>query len=328
METLPALIGEPGGARLLRNVEVALADTRDAAARFIRAEKSEATRRAYRSDFRLFSTWCEAHGLTAMPASVETAVLFLSAQAESGLKASTVGRRAAAIGYAHRLAGEESPITDEVAKAALRGIRRTIGTEPDAKAPATADVMGELLAHVPKTGLLGLRDRALLLLGFGGAFRRSEVAGLDVADLEFVREGVLVHLGATKTDQEGQGAIVPVPNGSKLKPVAALRAWLEAAAIADGAVFRRVRRGGHVTADRLTPAAVAIVVKRYAGPAGFDLDDFAGHSLRAGFVTQALEDGADLLKVMSQTRHVEVRTLKKYDRRAKAFRNHAGKGFL
>lgn len=305
----------------------ALTDALSSAKRYARAEKSDATRRAYRSDFKLFSTWCEAHGLTTLPASIETSAMYLASLADGGLSSSTISRRSAAIAYAHKLAGCEPPTSAELLKATIRGIRREIGTAPDAKSPATAEVMAELLAQLP-AGIAGIRDRALLLVGFGGALRRSELVGLDVADLEFVREGVLVRLGKSKTDQEGAGAIVPIPNGSKLKPVIALRAWLEAGAIVDGPVFRRIRRGGHVTADRLAGAAVALIVKRNAGPAGFDLDDFAGHSLRAGFVTSALEDGADLFKVMDQTRHREVRTLRKYDRRAKAFRNHAAKGFL
>lgn len=292
------------------------------------AEKCEATRRAYRSDFADFRTWCLAHGQEHLPASVEATAAYLASLADRGLRASTVSRRAAAIAYAHKLAGHEPPTSAEQLRATIRGIRRTIGVAADQKAPATADVVRDLLRHVPKTGTLGLRDRALLLVGFAAALRRSELVGLDVADLDFSREGVILRLGVTKTDQEGAGAIAPIPNGTKLKPVAALSAWLSAAGIADGPVFRRIRRGGHVTAERLTPAAVALIVKRYAGPAGYAIADFAGHSLRAGFVTQALADGADLLKVMDQSRHVEVRTLKKYDRRAKAFRGHAGKGFL
>lgn len=305
-----------------------LTDVLTSADRYLAAEKSAATRLAYRSDFRDFTTWCDGHGLLACPARVDTVAGYLAGLADRGLKASTIGRRAAAIAFVHKRAGHEPPTNAEALRGVLSGIRRTLGTRPVQKAPATAEVMAELLAHVPKSGATGLRDRALLLIGFGGAFRRSELVAVDVADLEFRREGVLIHLGATKTDQEGQGGLKPIPNGTKLKPVAALRAWLELAAIVDGPVFRRIRRGGHVTAERLTDRSVADIVKRYAGPAGYDLDDFAGHSLRAGFVTQALEDGADLLKVMTITGHTEVRTLKKYDRRANAFRNHAGREFL
>lgn len=306
----------------------ALADALASADRYLAAEKSAATRRAYLSDARDFAAWCVAHGLDPLPASIGTVAAYLAQLADRGLKASTITRRTAAIGYAHRCAGYPTPTADEAVRRMMRGIRREIGVAPRQKAPVTASVMVELLAHVPKGSVVGLRDRALLLVGFGGALRRSELVGLDLCDLVFRREGVMVRLGATKTDQEGHGVEVPIPNGSKLKPVQALRDWLGAAQIEDGAVFRRIRRGGRVTQDRLTDRSVADILKRYVAPAGFDVDDFAGHSLRAGFVTQALEDGADLLKVMAQTRHTEVRTLKKYDRRASAFRNHAGRDFL
>lgn len=150
---------------------------------------------------------------------------------------------------------------------------------------------------------------------------------LDVEDLERTPEGVFVHIAFSKTDQEGQGHQVAVPRGSKLKVFDALEAWLTAAGISGGAVFRQVAKGGRVL-ERLTDQSVALIVKRRAAAAGLDPKLFAGHSLRAGFVTSALENGADLLRVMDVTRHREVKTLKAYDRRAKAFQNHAGRGFL
>lgn len=321
---LPAVIAAAGEA-----LPVAAADRLDTRARdYALAEKAEATRLAYRSDLALFAAWCDTRGVAAVRASPASVANYLTHLADAGLSAATVSRRAAAIAYAHKLAGFEPPTNAETVRATLRGIRRTLGTEPDRKAPATADVMGELLAQVPRETLLGLRDRALLLVGFAAALRRSELVGLDVADLDFAREGLWLRLGKSKTDQEGAGTTVPVPNGAKLKPVAALKGWLEAAALTEGAVFRRIRRGDRLGAERLSAAAVAEIVKRYAGPAGLAIEDFAGHSLRAGFATEALATGADIFKVMDQTRHRKIETLKIYDRRAKAFRNHAGKGFL
>lgn len=324
MENLPvpAIGGEefPASPAL----EHALHSARD----YARAEKAAATRRAYRADFEDFARWCASIGRPALPATIETVAAYLGQLADSGRAASTISRRAAAIGYAHRLAGHEPPTSAEAVRATLRGIRRTLGTEPDRKAPVTAGILADMLAGIPRTSLAGLRDRALLLVGFGGALRRSELVALDVPDCRFAREGVLLHLARSKTDQEGAGALVPIPNGSRLRPVAALRDWLAQGAIEDGPVFRRIRRGGHVTADRLSAGAVALIVKRHVGPIGLDLDEFAGHSLRAGFVTEGLAHGADLLKVMDQARHKKVETTKVYDRRAKAFREHAGKGFL
>jgi site-specific recombinase XerD len=176
--------------------------------------------------------------------------------------------------------------------------------------------------------LRGLRDRALLVLGFAGALRRSELVALDVEDLEETAEGLLVRIRRSKTDQEGAGDFVSIPHGSRLRPVAGVRAWLEAAGITEGPIFRSIKKGGSVTLERLSDRSVAHVIKQRAEAAGFDPSVFSGHSLRAGFVTSALHHGADILRVMDVTRHREVSTLKTYDRRAKAFKQHAGEAFL
>ncbi|KAA2237691.1 site-specific integrase [Salinarimonas soli] len=305
----------------------AFTDALERAGEYARADKSDATRRAYLSDFRDFSIWCAAAGAMAFPAGIETVAAYLASLADRGLKASTITRRAAAIGYAHRIAGHEPPTNAEPVKAVLRGIRRRIGVAVERKAPATAATVTTMLKRIPDT-LTGKRDRALLLIGFAAALRRSELVELTVADLERTPDGIFVHIRRSKTDQVGEGHVVAVPRGGKLRPVQALEAWLAAAGIADGPLFRPIGKGGRVALDALTDRSVADIVKRHAAAAGLDPTMFAGHSLRAGFVTSALESGADLLKVMDVTRHREVKTLKAYDRRAKAFRNHAGKGFL
>ena len=151
---------------------------------------------------------------------------------------------------------------------------------------------------------------------------------MDVADLEETAEGLLVSIRRSKTDQEGAGDFVSIPHGSRLRPVAALQAWLQAAGITEGPIFRSIRKGGSVTPERLSDRSVAQIIKRRAEAAGFDPNLFSGHSLRAGFVTSALHHGADILRVMDVTRHREVSTLKTYDRRAKAFKQHAGEAFL
>jgi integrase len=168
----------------------------------------------------------------------------------------------------------------------------------------------------------------LLLLGFAGALRRSELVALDIVDLEETLEGVLVRIKRSKTDQEGAGDFVSIPHGSRLRPVVGVKAWLEAAGITDGPIFRSIKKGGSASLERLTDRSVAQIVKKRAEAAGFDPTIFSGHSLRAGFVTSALHHGADILRVMDVTRHREVSTLKTYDRRAKAFKSHAGEGFL
>ena len=147
-------------------------------------------------------------------------------------------------------------------------------------------------------------------------------------DLESDLDGVRVIIRRSKIDQEGAGDFVPIPNGTKLRPVAAVLAWLEASGITEGPIFRPITRGGNIRPQRLTDCSVAEIVKAKALAAGSDARVFSGHSLRAGFVTSALAAGADILRVMDQTRHREVRTLKAYDRRAKAFKDHAGEAFL
>ena len=299
----------------------------DAARAFALAEKSPATRRAYKGDFRHFTGWCADRGASPMPATPELVAAYLSSLATAGAKASTVGRRAAAIRYAHRLAGHEPPTNVETVKATLRGIRREIGTAKAQKAPATADRIADMVRGIPDT-LIGKRDRALLLLGFAGAFRRSELVGLTVADLIDADGGLRVVIRHSKTDQEGQGQEIAIPAGGKLRPVEAIRTWLAAAGIAEGPVFRPIAKGGKLQPVALSDRSVAAIVKGYAERAGLDPDAYAGHSLRAGFLTTAAEHGASVFKMMEVSRHKSVDTLRGYVRRADLFRDHAGAGFL
>ncbi|MGA8690079.1 MAG: site-specific integrase, partial [Methyloceanibacter sp.] len=265
--------------------------------------------------------------LEPLPASVSTVAAYLAGLAKAGLKASTITRRCAGIRYMHRMAGHKPPTNSEAIKAVLSGIKRSIGTAVTRKAPATAEAIRAMLEEMP-SDLGGLRDRALLLLGFAGALRRSELVALDVADLEEGPEGMHVHIRRSKPDQEGAGDFVSIPHGSRLRPMAAIKAWLEAAGITEGPIFRPIRKGGLVLPERLTDRSVAEIVKKRIEAVGFDPTVFSGHSLRAGFVTSALASGADILRVMDVTRHREVSTLKTYDRRAKAFKGHAGEAFL
>lgn len=252
---------------------------------------------------------------------------YLAWLAKGGAKVSTLQRRLAAIAAAHKANGLESPTTAEGVRAVMRGIRRTVGTKPVRKAPATAEALELMLGALPDK-LVGLRDRALLLVGFAAALRRSELVALHISDVEVHPRGLLLHIRRSKTDQEGKGHTIPVPNGRRLKPAAALAAWLEAAGISEGPIFREVDRHGRVGAAALSGRSVARVVKRCAAAAGLDPEAFSGHSLRAGFVTSALGDNVDPLKVMKITRHVDPKTLAIYDRREAELEDHAGKGFL
>jgi integrase len=178
------------------------------------------------------------------------------------------------------------------------------------------------------TDLKGLRDRSLLLLGFAGAFRRSELVALDVADLQFCNGGLRVTIRKSKTDQDGLGATIAIVPGSTACPVRAVRAWIKAAKISDGALFRPLTRKGKVSNRRLSGRAVAEVVKKYARRAGLRAMDFSGHSLRSGFLTSAAARGASIFKMMDVSRHKSVDTLRSYVRDAEMFRDHAGNGLL
>ncbi len=285
------------------------------AAPFIEAARSENTRRAYRGAWEAFCAFCAAQGVAPLPADARLCADYLTHLAESGRKVATINLAAAAIAAAHRTAGADDPTKPEAVRLLLTGIRRKLGAAPSQKAPAMRDDLARMLARLPAT-LAGRRDRALLLLGYAGAFRRSELVGLDVADLRFGAEGLVATVRRSKTDQEGEGALKHVPQlrAAALCPVRAVRAWLDAAGIKSGPVFRRVDRHGHVAAGRLSDRAVALVVKRAAAAAGLEPRQFAGHSLRAGFATQAAADDVDALAIREITGHKSDQMLSRYVR--------------
>ena len=233
---------------------------------------------------------------------------------------------ARAIRYAHKLAGHPAPTDDERVKATMRGIRRSVEHAPRKKTPATAE---RIVAMALSAGddIKGQRDRALLLIGFAGAFRRSELIALDVEDLEESELGFRVTIRHSKTDQEGAGQTIAIVRGSVACPITALKGWLAAAGITSGPIFRSVKRGGAV-GGRLPAQSVADIVKRYAERVGLDPAQFAGHSMRSGFLTSAAKRGASIFKMMDQSRHRSVETLRGYVRDAEIFKEHAGAGLL
>ena len=207
----------------------------------------------------------------------------------------------------------------------MKGIRRALGTAQPGKEPLlTADLVAMLEAL--DDGLLGVRDRALLLVGYAGGFRRSELANLDAEDVTETEDGLVIRVRRSKTDPEGKGATVALPYGSAAAtcPVRSYRAWISAAAITTGPVFRAVDRHGRVAPGRLDPGSIARVVKRAAGTAGLDPALYAGHSLRAGFATQAFLNGVAEVSIMRQTRHKSLNTVRKYIRDRSLFRDNPG----
>jgi integrase len=309
-------------------VRAALASAMEQARDYAKESKATNTRRAYRSDWADFAAWCAAHALAALPAAPETVALYLAAQA-ADRKPSTLARRLTAIAQAHKTAGYESPTTHPSVRQVVAGIRRAKGTAQEGKAAAvTREVraMCEALPSVP--ALRRQRDAALLLVGFAGAFRRSELVALDVADVAWKTEGLEVAIRRGKTDQEGQGRKIGIPYGSTPTscPVRALRAWLDAAGIADGSLFRGITRHDGLLPDRLSDKGVARVVKRAAAAAGLDARIYSGHSLRAGLATAAAQAGISERAIMAQTGHKSIPMVRKYIRDGSLWRENAAAG--
>lgn len=290
---------------------------------YIADSVAENTKRGYGSDFRQYAAWCESCGFTALPADPPTVAAYFSAMADAGKKPSTIDRARAAIRMAHETAGAADPTGHKSVKLTLKGIRRAVGVAKAKKSPILATDVKAMLAALP-AGPAGVRDRALILVGFAGAFRRSEVAGIAVEHIEHTAEGIKVFLPKSKTDQEGAGRLVGIKRGDNPAtcPVRALEAWIEAAGIDAGPVFRSVNRHGHIGAGAITPQSVALVVKRAAAAAGLDPAKYSGHSLRAGFVTQGALNGATEANIMRQTGHTSNATVKGYIRIANIFRDN------
>lgn len=311
----------------LRPVGV-LAPLTAAARRDALGSKAENTRRAYQSDWEDFSAWCRDRRLQPLPADPETIALYFRSLAEAGARYATIERRRAGIRWAHLLAGwprEQLPTASQRVALAVQALRRELGARPSRKRALTDDLLYRVLAVLePQNGLQGLQDRALLLLGFAGAFRRSELVSLDVSDLELRPEGFQVSLRRSKTDQGGQGQLKAIPRvpGSELCPVEALRAWALASGIRSGPLFRSLYQG-QVSERRLSSHYVARLVKRAAAGAGLEGALFSGHSLRAGFITSAAREGATDLAIMGVSGHRDPRTLAAYVRPARAFENDA-----
>ena len=303
-----------------------LADLDELGAILAKNARASSTRRAYAGQWQRFGSWCSAHGLAPLPAAPSTVRRYVTARAAEGCKVSTLAQALAAIGEAHRVAGQSipSPKTDPELREAWKGIRRELRTRPERKAAAERDVLREMVAALPST-LGGIRDRALLLLGFAGAFRRSELVALDVADVTFTAEGLRVHVRRSKTDQESAGAEVGIRHGSAplVCPVAAVRAWLEASAVTEGPLLRAVDRHDNVR-GALSGRDVARRVKAAAKRVGLDASTFGGHSLRAGLATTAAKAGATTGEIMRQGRWSSAQMVEAvYVRPATVFDNAA-----
>ncbi|MDH3738475.1 MAG: site-specific integrase [Alphaproteobacteria bacterium] len=272
-----------------------------------------ATKWMYGASVRKFEVWCRNRDLSALPAAIETVAMFVAHEAKNGMRPSTVARHLAAIRQQHLDADYDDPTSDPLIRSLLRGIRRTVGTAAAQKDPATVDILRRLVGQTD-TSTKGIRDRAILLLGFAGAFRRGELAALEVGDLEFGDGRLRVLIKRSKSDQEQAGQEVEIAAGRFLCPLQAVREWVAAVGNDTGPLFRRVLKNGRVLDRGMTGHAIGRLVKAYAEKAGLDPAAFGAHSLRSGFLTSAAATGATVFELRAVSRHRNLEGLRPYVR--------------
>jgi integrase len=280
--------------------------------KYLQASYSDNTKLAYRNDLAHFKRWGGK-----LPATPAMLARYLAEHAGK-LAHATLSRRLAAIHREHLSRALKSPVRTPLVRATLRGIRRTFSKKQRQVKPILRKHLQAMLSHM--RGMRGMRDRALLLTGFFGGFRRSELVGLDVGDVRFTKEGMVIRLKRSKTDQEGEGRDVPF---SKLRgalcPATAIKKWLKRAGINEGPLFRRIRIDETVGSRHLSVNTVPQIVKHYVTQIGLDASAYSGHSLRAGLVTSAAMAGAAAWQIMKQTGHKSDATLARYIRASELF---------
>lgn len=279
---------------------------------YLQASLSSSTRRAYATDIAQFLQWGGR-----IPTTSARLASYLAQNAEK-LSYATLCRRVVAIGRAHKIKQLDSPADSDIVKATLQGIRRTNGVAQRRVAPVLLRDVRNMVRKLQ--GTRGARDKALLLMGFAGAFRRSELVAIRIEDIQLVAEGLVIRLRRGKTDQGGAGRDIAIPYmRGNCCPVKAVVAWLEQSGITSGTLFRRVDRYGHITGAGLTPQSVALIVKERAEAIGLDSQQLSGHSLRAGFVTSASKCGASSWKIRQQTGHQSDAGMQRYIRDSQLF---------
>lgn len=310
-----------------------------AAAAYARLAKAENTRRAYRAAVRAWCAWCDRHDRPALPASGPDVAAFLAGERGRGASPQTLKIRRAAIRFLHRAAGCAVPTDDACVAETLAGIARDAARRGEAtrkKKAATLPVLRRLLAPIPDD-LRGLRDRALLLVGFAGALRRSELAAMQLSDLEPTERGLRLTLSHSKGSQT-QWVIVPLPYGeTELCPVRALDRWIAAAALTEGPVFRRIWVSGGAQGDgtprrigdtALTAQSIALIVQSRALAAGFGQRELGGHSLKRGALTTGMDLGVHPAKLKRLGRHKSFDVLGEYLELGDLFEGHPLSGAL
>lgn len=297
-------------------------NTGDHVAQFARDSLAANTLRAYRFDLLHFEGWGGR-----IPCDPDVVASYL-AQHAGRLAVATLVRRLATITQAHEALGYHSPARSHLVRATLRGIRRRYGAR---RREAKALLRDDLFRVIDAIGdrIKDARDRALLLVGFAGGLRRSEIVALDLADFETARQGLILHLRRSKTDQEGIGRKIGIPLGrTRFCPVTAVEQWRERVGATEGAVFRPINRHGRVAPGRLSDEAVSTIVKERVANAGFDPEGYSGHSLRAGLATSAAQAGMSSWRIRQQTGHASDAMLSRYIRDGELFTDNVAGALL
>jgi site-specific recombinase XerD len=294
----------------------------------LRSSKANNTIRAYRSDFKDFSVFCAKNSLKSLPTDSKIVALYLTYLSSKGVKISTLKRRLVSLGVIHKLKGHYLDTKHPIIIENLMGIKRKIGSFQQGKKPILINQLKSIINVIDneKTKeIKKIRDKTLILIGFGGGFRRTELVSIDCNDIEFVSEGVKIIVRRSKTDQFGEGMVKGLPYFSNQNycPVMHLKKWLELSNIKSGPLFRRFSKSYKLSKNRLTDQSVALLLKKYLDIAGIENKNYSGHSLRSGFATVSAESGADERSIMAMTGHKTTQMVRRYIKEANLFKNNA-----
>ena len=294
----------------------------------LKSSKSANTLRAYKSDFKDFTIFCIKHGLQSLPTNPNTVSIYLTSLSKSEAKMSTLRRRLVSIGVVHKLKGHYLDTKHPIIIENLLGIKRIKGSIQIGKKPILINHLNKLIKVINNNiypEIKKLRDKAIILIGFSGGFRRSEITSLDYEDIEFVEEGLKILVRRSKTDQFGEGHLKGIPYfvNSPLCPVKSLNEWINISKINSGPIFRKFNKGFGLSTMRLSDQSVALLIKNYLNLAGIDSKNYSGHSLRSGFATATAEAGADERSIMAMTGHKNSQMVRRYIKEANLFKNNA-----
>ena len=293
----------------------------------LKSSKALNTLRAYKSDFKDFGSFCAKHGLNSLPSDPKIVSIYLTHLSKTS-KVSTLRRRLVSISMIHKLKGHYLDTKHPIIIENLMGIKRKKGTIQKGKKPLLINTLKDIINVIDEENvdeIKKFRDKAIILVGFGGGFRRNEIVSIDYEDLEFVKEGVKITVKKSKTDQFGEGMIKGLPyfDNQIYCPVVNLEKWISLSRINKGPIFRRFNKGSVLTDNRLTDQSVVLLIKEYLKKAGIQSENFAGHSLRSGFATVAAQSGADERSIMTMTGHKTTQMVRRYIKEANLFKNNA-----